>query len=197
MRPAQKTSPVKLHRGGGPIPKGSPAVKQRKLSPAALKSKRLKEKESLDKYAESLPLKKRGRNNNPLSKAAALRERRLRAAALRSKRLKEKKGTPKEPFNPIDKVRGGRPDPLLRAAGGRPDPLLRAGRKRQAKKATRTAKPVGDRRVPTATRKATRTAKPVGDRRVPVSRRIPRTATRTAKPVGDRRVPVSRRIRQR
>ena len=118
MRPAQKTSPVELHRGGGPMPrrrqqkkqvlgafgervpevkagrlppKGSSAVKQRKLSPAALKSKRLKEKESLDKYAESLPLKKRGRNNNPLSKAAALRERRLRAAAERKKRLKQKK----------------------------------------------------------------------------------------------------------
>jgi len=154
-------------------------VKQKKLSPAALRSKRLKEKESLDKYAESLPLKKRGRDNKPLSKAAALRERRLRAAALRRKRLKEKKGTPKEPFNPIDKVPGGRPDPLLRARRRRAAAAankanrsavrsdneqaasdlakFNAARKRQAKKATPTAR---------------RTAKPVGDRKVPVSRRI-------------------------
>ena len=147
---------------------------------------------------------------------AALRERRLRAAAERRKRLKEKKGTPKEPFNPIDKVPGGRPDPLLRARRRRAAALKKrrlaaankanssavrndnkqaasdlakfnAARKRQAKKATPTAR---------------RTAKPVGDREVPVSRRVPFTGTgkpptarRTAKPVGDRRVPVSRRIR--
>ena len=197
MRPTRKTPPSPRRRqqkkqvlgafgervpevkGGRPPPKGSSAVKQRKLSPAALRSKRLKEKESLDKYAESLPLKKRGRDNNPLSKAAALRERRLRAAAEKRKRLKEKKGTPKEPFNPIDKVPGGRPDPLLRARRRRAAAAankanrsavrsdneqaasdlakFNAARKRQAKKATPTAR---------------RTAKPVGDRKVPVSRRI-------------------------
>ena len=169
MRPTPKTPPPPRRRqqkkqvlgafgervpevkGGRPPPKGSSAVKQKKLSPAQIKSKRLKEKESLDKYAESLPLKKRGRDNKPLSKAAALRERRLRAAALRErrldaaalrrKRLKEKKGTPKEPFNPIDKV-----------PGGRPDPLLRARRRRQAKKATPTAKPAANRRPPVSRR---------------------------------------------
>ena len=62
-------------------------------------------------------------------KASPVEQKKLSPAALKRKRLKEKKGTPKEPFNPIDKV-----------PGGRPDPLLRAGRKRQAKKATRTAR---------------------------------------------------------
>jgi hypothetical protein len=216
MRPAQKTSPVKLHKGGGPMPrrrqqkkqvlgafgervpevkggrpppKGSSAVKQKKLSPAALRRKRARADQlSAFNKASSVGQKKLSPAALKRKRAAGLKLARADqlAAFNKASRSSAKKGTPKEPFNPIDKVRGGRPDPLLRA-----------GRKRQAKKATRTAKPVGDRRVPTATRKATRTAKPVGDRRVPVSRRIPRTATRTAKPVGDRRVPVSRRIRQR
>jgi len=201
MRPAQKTSPVKLHRGGGPVPrrrqqkkqvlgafgervpevkggrpppKGSSAVKQKKLSPAALRRKRaadLRRRRRQELSAANKANRSAVRSDN---KQAASDLAKFNAARKRQ----AKKGTPKEPFNPIDKV-----------PGGRPDPLLRAGRKRQAKKATPTAR---------------RTAKPVGDRRVPVSRRVPfrgtgkpPTARRTAKPVGDRRVPVSRRIRRR
>jgi hypothetical protein len=158
MRPAQKTSPVKLHRGGGPVPrpskrgpgvtgkrpppKGSSAVKQRKLSPAALRRKR----------------------------AAGLRkQRRLEAAAANKANSSAVRTDNKQAASDLAK--------------------FNAARKRQAKKATPTAR---------------RTPKPVGDRKIPVSRRVPFTGTgkpptarRTAKPVGDRRVPVSRRIRQR
>ena len=213
MRPAKKTSPVKLHRGGGPVPRPS----KRGTGVTGKRPPPYPKRGDENLHTASIPL----RPKRVRPKAAALRERRLRAAALKRKRLKEKKGTPKEPFNPIDKVPGGRPDPLLRAGRKRAADLRRrrrqelsaankanrsavrsdnkqaasdlakfnAARKRQAKKATPTATP---------------TAKPVGDRRVPVSRRVPfrgtgkpPTARRTAKPVRDRRFPVSRRIRQR
>ncbi len=138
MRPAKKTSPVKKPRGGGPPPrprqqkkqvlgafgervpkvkggrtppKGSSAVKQRKLSPAALRSKRLKEKESLNKYAE----------------------------ALRKKRLKEKKATPIKPENIIDKTPRGGVDPRLTARRKRAAALRRRREAAAANKANRSA----------------------------------------------------------
>jgi hypothetical protein len=177
-------------KGGRPPPKGSSAVKQRKLSPAALRSKRLKEKESLNKYAESLPLKKRGRDNKLLSKAEALRERRLRAAALRQKRLKEKKATPIKPENIIDKTPRGGVDPRLTAARRRQAAALRRRRAVAAPK----GKDIQDfgRKSRFPPRKAAPKDKHIQD----IGRTSPYKGKLTAKAVRDR-FPVSRRIRQR